>query len=358
MTGAGWGDRVEQAVDDRAHLERAIDTQAPPRRSLAKRAAWLGVTLVSLYVVAPSVLEVLGSWDDVERLAPGWLAAMVVAQAAALVCLWVLQGLALHERRWGAIATSQLAGNALAKVAPGGGALGGALQYRMLVASGVAPSAAASGLIASGLLVFAVVLVLPVLAIPALLRGSVDHDLLVVSAFGLGLFVLVTATGTLMLTADRPLEVVGRAVQRARNRLRPRSAPLRRLPERLRRERVRILATLGPHWKRALVATAGRWAFDYVTLLGALAAAGERARPGLVLLAFCAAQLLAQIPVTPGGLGFVEAGLTALLTLAGVTSSAALLTTFAYRLVSYWLPLPVGLAAWALHRRRYATRAG
>jgi uncharacterized protein (TIRG00374 family) len=81
---------------------------------------------------------------------------------------------------------------------------------------------------------------------------------------------------------------------------------------------------------------------------------GDHARPGLVLLAFCAAQVLAQIPVTPGGLGFVEAGLTAMLTLAGVGAGAAVLTTFAYRLVSYWLPLPVGLVAWLVHRRRHA----
>ena len=72
--------------------------------------------------------------------------------------------------------TSQLAGNALAKVAPGGGALGSALQYRMLVQAGLPPAATVSALTAVNLLVFAVVLALPVLAIPALLRGSVDRD--------------------------------------------------------------------------------------------------------------------------------------------------------------------------------------
>ena len=66
------------------------------------------------------------------------------------------------------------------------------------------------------------------------------------------------------------------------------------------------------------MATVGRWAFDYATLLAALAAVGSTPRPALVLLAFCAAQVLAQVPVTPGGLGFVEAGLTATLALAGV----------------------------------------
>jgi uncharacterized protein (TIRG00374 family) len=74
-----------------------------------------------------------------------------------------------------------------------------------------------------------------------------------------------------------------------------------------------------------------------------------------VLLAFCAAQLLAQVPLTPGGLGFVEAGLTAMLTLAGVSAGQAVLASFAYRLFTYWLPLPLGLIAAILHRRRYVT---
>ena len=63
--------------------------------------------------------------------------------------------------------------------------------------------------------------------------------------------------------------------------------------------------------------------------------------------------MLSQIPLTPGGLGFVEAGLTGTLALAGVPGGAAVLVSLAYRLVSYWLPLPAGLAAWVMHRRRY-----
>jgi hypothetical protein len=78
---------------------------------------------------------------------------------------------------------------------------------------------------------------------------------------------------------------VGRAIQRVRNRLRPHAEPLRGLPSRLLRERDRIVATLGPEWLRALLATIGRWAFDYGTLLAALAAVGSHPRPALVLLA-------------------------------------------------------------------------
>ena len=68
-------------------------------------------------------------------------------------------------------------------------------------------------------------------------------------------------------------------------------------------------------------------------------------------VAFCGARALANIPVTPGGLGFVEAGLTGLLVLAGVDGGDAVLATFAYRLFSYWLPLPFGLLGFAIAPR-------
>jgi uncharacterized protein (TIRG00374 family) len=160
-----------------------------------------------------------------------------------------------------------------------------------------------------------------------------------------------------MLSSDRPLLWVGRLVQRVRNRLRHGAEPLQQLPQRLVAERNRIVSTLGPHWKRALAAALGRWCFDFGCLLAALRALHALPRPGLVLLAFCAAQLLAQIPVTPGGLGFVEAGLTAMLTLIGVPAGAAVVATFAYRLFAYWLQLPLGLLGLALNVRPSRTGA-
>lgn len=281
---------------------------------------------------------------------------MVVLQAVSVVSLWWLQRIAMHRAAWYAVATSQLAGNGMAKVAPGGGAVGAALQYKLLVQAGVERSRAVSGLTAANLLTLGIVLALPVLALPALVRGAVDRTLLEAAVGGFGIFVVLLVLGTLALALDGPLRWVGRIVQRARNALRRKAPPLERLPERLLAERDRILETIGPSWHRALAAGVGRWAFDYGTLLAALAAVGSRPRPALVLLAFCAAQLLAQLPLTPGGLGFVEAGLTATLALAGVAAGDALLATFAYRLLIYWLPLPLGVLGAVLHRRRYGAR--
>jgi uncharacterized protein (TIRG00374 family) len=300
---------------------------------------------------------VLGSWQDLDRLSPAWLALMFVLQTGALACLWALQYLAMRGPAFRAVVSSQLAGNALAKIAPGGGAVGAALQYRMLVQAGLPARQAVAGLTATNLLVFAAVLAMPLLAVPAILRGGVSRDLLEATAIGAVVFVALFAIGAVLIAYDGVLAWVGRLIQRVRNRLRRHSAPLRRLPERLLRERDRIVGTLGPRWKRALAATSGRWALDYATLLAALSAVGSQPRPSLVLLAFCAAQILAQIPITPGGLGFVEAGMTAMLALAGVSAGAAVLATFAYRLFSYWLPLPVGLVAFGWHARRYRAAA-
>jgi uncharacterized protein (TIRG00374 family) len=315
------------------------------------------VTAVSLYLVAPALLETLASWQSLTELAPGWIPVMIVLQAAAVVSLWWLQRIALHRPGWYAVATSQLAGNAMAKVAPGGGAVGAAVQYRMLAEAGLPGARVIAGLTAANLLTLAVVLALPVFAIPAFIRGAVDRSLAQVALGGFGLFALLFAAGALMFAFDRPLLWVGRVVQRARNRLRPKAIPLRELPSRLLRERERILVAVAPRWKAALAASVGRWAFDFASLLAALAAVGSTPRPGVVLLAFCAAQLLAQLPLTPGGLGFVEVGLTATLALAGVDAADALVATLAYRLLTYWLPLPLGAVAAVLHRRRFHATA-
>jgi uncharacterized protein (TIRG00374 family) len=80
-------------------------------------------------------------------------------------------------------------------------------------------------------------------------------------------------------------------------------------------------------------------------LLAALAAVGCQPRPSLVLVAFATALILGMIPITPGGLGFVEAGLTGTLTLAEVPAGEAALAALVYRLASYWLPILAGLVA-------------
>jgi uncharacterized membrane protein YbhN (UPF0104 family) len=315
----------------------------------------LAVAGASLYLVAPSLIEVFSTAPKLARIRPIWFLPMVVLEAGSLVCTALLQRLFLGARRFGPVLWSQLGGTAFSRVVPGGGAAGAAFQYSMLVESGQAGGRAASALAAANILTFATLLALPVLTLPAILGGlSVSRGLAQAAFLGAAGFAVMAALGAILFTLDGPLAWVGRTAQRVRNRLLRRREPLVDLPPRLLRERDLILHTVGAHWWQALLASVGRWLFDYGVLVTALAAVGAEPSPSLVLLAYVGSQVLSQIPLTPGGLGFVEAGLTGLLALAGVGGSDAALATLAYRLVSFWLPLPVGGLAVLLHRRSRA----
>ena len=324
--------------------------------ALTRRGLLLAVSAVSLYLFAPALLQVFGAFDELDEISPLWFPAMVVLQVGSYACTWAIQRLAVRTQRWGPVITSQLASNAFGRVVPGGVAAAGALQYAMLVRGGVPAAQAASGMTASSLLLFGTLLALPLLATPAIIGGvAVDPQLTRAAIAGAVLFVLMVAVGVACVIWDRPLVLLGRAAQAIRNRIRRRHEPVTGLPERLLRERDVVVDVLGRQWWEALLFAAGRWVLDYLTLIAVLYALGANPRPSLVLLAFCAAQLLGTMPLTPGGLGFVEAGLTGTLALAGVGAGAAVVATLAYRLVSFWLPIPAGAVAAIVHRRRYGT---
>jgi hypothetical protein len=322
--------------------------------AITRRALLLGVTAVSLYLLAPALLEVFGAFDELDEISPLWFPAMIAPQVGSFACMWGIQRLAVRAERWGPVITSQLASNAFGRVVPGGVAAAGAMQYTMLVRGGVPSGAAASGMTASSLLLFGTLLALPLLATPAIIGGAgVDPHLAKAAFAGAVLFLLIVAVGAASVLWDEPLKLLGRAAQAVVNRVRRRAEPTTRLPERLLNERDVVVGVLGRNWWQALLLAAGRWVLDYLTLIAALYAVGATPRASLVLLAFCAAQALGTLPLTPGGLGFVEAGLTGTLALAGVGAGAAVVATLAYRLVSFWLPIPAGAVAAVVHRRRY-----
>lgn len=323
---------------------------------MIRRLVPLVVAAVVLYGVAPALLEVLGAYKRLRDVDPAWWIAVVVTSAAGTLCMCSLQRLALNRAPWFPVATSQLAGAAFSKLVPGGSAAAAALQARMLAQAGLAPAAIGTGLTAGALLLLAALAGLPLLALPAPLFGRhIPDGLLETGAVGLGIFLALFGVGMMLLLNDRVLKGVARTLQLAEGRVRRWRSASDELPERLFNERNLLRLSLGGAWPQAVATAAGRWIFDFLCLYAALLAVGARPPLYVALLAYCAAQLLGQIPLTPGGLGVVEAGLTGTLAIAGVPPAPAALATLAYRLASFWLPLPAGLIAWGWHRRRYGT---
>lgn len=109
----------------------------------------------------------------------------------------------------------------------------------------------------------------------------------------------------------------------------------------------------GPVWAVALL----NWLADALCLALAITAVGVPVPWRGLLLAYVAAAAAGSLRLTPGGIGVVEAALTAALVTAGLDMTAALAATVLYRLVSLWTAGTVGWAVfWATSRATATAR--
>jgi uncharacterized protein (TIRG00374 family) len=321
------------------------------------RVAFLALSAIALYLFAPSIADVFSAYDRLGQVRPIFLLPAAACAVASFGCVWLVQALALGTRDWFSIVTTQLAGNAFNRITPGGGATGTALQVNMLHDAGFEITHSATALTVQSVLSTGAIVALPVFALPFVVAGTqVPSGLLQALWIGIPVFLLMVAIGIAIFVTDRPLCLLGSAVAWVRCRFR-RADVDTELGARLLEDRDRIRREVAPHWELALGASLARWLFEYGVLILTLCGLSADPDPALVLLAFVAGSVLGLLPFTPGGLGFVEAGLAATLAVAGISTGDALVATLVYRLLTFWLPIPLGGIAAVVFRRRHPRRA-
>ena len=309
---------------------------------------------VCLYLFAPSIAEVFSAYDKLGDVEPLWLIPAIVCAIGSFACIWIVQAVALGSRDWFAIVTSQLAGNSFNRITPGGGATGTALQANMLSDAGFDGAYAGTALAAQSVLSTAAIFLLPLFALPFVIAGTaVPAGLIETMYLGIPVFVVMIGMGIWVFATDFPLLWLGRAIAVVRRRLHREGPDDDELGTRLLHHRDAIRAQIGPRWEIAVGGSVLRWLLEYAVLVATLYGLSAKPRPALVLLAFVAASLLGLLPFTPGGLGFVEAGLAGTLALAGISTGDALVATLVYRLLTFWFPIPTGAVAAYVFRRRY-----
>jgi uncharacterized protein (TIRG00374 family) len=248
-----------------------------------------------------------------------------------------------------------LTGLGVSHIVPGGGATAAALRYRLMTEQGVPPEDAAStaavqsavaaiGLV--GTFLGGLVLMGPRLVSQPgyLLAGLAAAATLVVVGLGLHHLRVSGPPRPAARLDRRTVETAGngRRSTRALGRLEARFGDAVRATAR----RVSVLAR-DPHVRLAVFASAvSNWVFDAASLWVCLRCYGLTLEPGALLAAYGAANLLALLPVTPGGLGIVEGVLVPALTgLGGVGVAPVTLGVLTWRLLEFWIPIPVaGLA--------------
>lgn len=240
--------------------------------------------------------------------------------------------------------------------APGGSAAGTALGYRLMTQFGAPPTDAGFVLGAQGIgsavvlnviLWLALIVSIPVWGFaPVYLLAALVGAALLVSA-GAGVYVLTretTRVGPLLERAASHIPFVdGEVLRRSFNSLAERTAALAA-------ERDRLV--------RAVFWAAANWLLDAASLEVFVRAFGRWVNPDGLLVAYGLAYVLAVIPLTPGGLGVIEATLTTLLVGFDTPRGVATLGVIVYRLINFWAPIPLGgLAYLSLQAGRQSAAA-
>ncbi len=321
--------------------------------SLVPRPLRHGITLFTVlvfveYVAIPSFLhsKARSSLNQLGRVNVLWLLAGIGLEAGALIAYGRLTQSVLPKDgpSFSKVLRIDLSTLAVSHVIPGGTAGGTGLGYRLFTLNGVSGTDAGFALatqgIGSAVVLNAMLWVALVISIPLHGFNSVYVTVALVGA------VLLAAFGILVLAFTRG-ERRASAVLGAVARRLPwvTEEQMESLVQRL-AARLRTLASDRQLLKDAVLWAAANWLLDAASLWAFVAAYGHITSPIDLFVAYGVANILAAVPLTPGGLGIVEA--VAATTLIGfrVPAGIAWLGVISWRLFNFWLPIPVGAGAY------------
>ncbi len=238
----------------------------------------------------------------------------------------------------------QLATKAVTNLVPGGSAAGGTLGYRLLTSAGVEPGHAGFALATVGLGSAVVLNLLLWIALLVSIPLNGFNPAYGTAAI-VGLLLLGTFAGlvVLLMKGSEQAERVIRATARRLPLVEEDAAArvVRQIATRLKE-----LAADPMLIRRSVFWALVNWLLDAASLWVFIRAFGSTVNPVDLVVAFGLANVLAAIPLTPGGLGVVEAVLTSSLVGFGLDRGTAAIAVVAYRLAAFWLPIPFGALAY------------
>ena len=335
----------------------------------ARRRPWR--VALSLVVAAALLLGVLPQLADLSEV---WrsIRAMTVIESATLLlaAVWniltyqfVMMAALPGLRLWDAFLSGQLS-TAIANTVPAGGVVGVGVTYSALRGMGHGSNAIAIAAAVSGVWNTFLKLGLPIVALAWLSSEGAGGAALTTAAL-VGLAVLLGAVLALgaALSSERLATRVGDAAARAWSAVRRVIGrdPVAGYGERLARFQRESHHLLRHRWGWLTVSTLVSHLSLFLVLLLTLRHADvsrQMVSDAEVLGAFAFVRLATALPITPGGLGVVELGLSAALTVAGGPEAPVVASVLVYRALTYALQLPLGAFSGVVLRRRRMHGAG
>ena len=320
---------------------------------------WLIFAIIIYFFVLPLIPGFGKAFSELSKVRPSLLVLGLGLELAALFAYSLLTHAALGDSRhsisiW-RLFRIQLSTKSVSNVLPAGSAASSALGFKLLTSSGVPGPDAGFALATAGL---GSAVVLNLILWVGLIASIPGHG--VNAAYGsaalVGVILMLVATGLVVGLIDGQ----GRAERSikwiaTKLRMNPDNAAdvLRQLGFRLQglarepglKERVFVWALLN-------------WLLDIAALWVFLLAFGANVDLRGLIVAFGLANIMAVVPITPGGLGIVEGIFIPTLVGFGLTRSIATVGVLSYRIAQYWMPLIVGaivylswrVGPWAIDR--------
>jgi uncharacterized protein (TIRG00374 family) len=321
----------------------AAPHRTSPWRMVVSTAVTVAVLAVVFLGIFPKVADYSAAWSSIQQMPTAYLVALVVATVVNLaVYVWPLQA-ALPGLGYGPGFVVRQTSFAISNAVPAGGAVGLGVQYGMLDSYGFGAGAAASAIAIVSVFNVLATLVMPVLGVMALLAsGEVEGTHLLMAAIGIAAIGVAVVAFALVLRSEGGARMVGRWAERLVNPLmrRLRHGRSLDLTGRLLGFRSSVVDVMQTRWAQVTLSTLSlqltSWAILVLALRGLEAGAGHvTVTWNEALAAFSFARVASFIPITPGGLGTVDAALAALLTGYGATSSQALAADLVWRAATY-----------------------
>jgi uncharacterized protein (TIRG00374 family) len=313
-----------------------------------RRAAQLAViAVVAEYLLLPQLAGARASVHLLGGAELPWFGAAFVAEVASLAAFtYGTRVLLPRDGRpsIGRLLRIDLSTIALSHAVPGGAAAGTALGYRLLNATGVPRPVAAFAKLSQGVTSTIVLQLMlwSALALAIPLHGG-SPLYITASIFGAVLIVVVVAFVAGVHWAEPALATVAGWVTARLPRMTGDSG--HRFVHTLATQ-VRVVTTRPRLLFEASAWAVSNWLFDAACLWCCLRAFDVPLGYDALIFTFCLANIAAYVPLTPSGLGVVEGVTVPLLVGVGTPHGIAILAVLAWRLLNFWLPVPVGAAAY------------
>jgi uncharacterized protein (TIRG00374 family) len=326
-----------------------------PARRIVK--LLLFALVVHLFVIpqiggARKALDVLSSVD------PLLLVAAVLLEAVSFLAYARMTQLLLPaENRPGLGVTfgAVMASTGINHVVPGGAATTAAVNYRLLGRAGVpadelgfalGTQAIGSAVVLNMLLWLALIASIPATGFQPVYATAAAVGAVLIAVFAAAVISMLRGREVL---ANRVADVLGRLPRLQTDSVRAVMLGLADQLQELSRDRSRLRIVVGM--------AAANWLLDAAALWVVLAAFGSRPSPVGLMVAYGLANVMAAVPISPGGLGVIEAILIPTLIGFGTPRAEASIGVVVYRLVNFWMPIPVGAASYVAVERITASPA-